>query len=430
MSFLLLLFPLVSAQTDPVLTPEQIHLSFGEDDFSMYVMWATLNQTLNPYVEYTLVGAGSQVVTVPAETRIYANVVYDWESAPLIAYWAEMTGLELGQYYRYRVGSSMGMSDYFTFRSKRDFTTGPPAKMIWLGDWGTGPEMDPTLDKLIFETQGYQYDALMHMGDFAYELNSRNGTNGNDFMNAIQPIAAHLPYMGCQGNHEGPEHYCTEQWVNRFKFPNNSSNFYYSFDLGFMHIAAVSTELAYELDPKNDDQMKWLENDLASVDRNKTPWVIVTGHRPTYCSANMTTDPYSIEAIPWDRHNTDCLHSAPIMREQFESLFYQYKVDIELYGHVHSYERMNPVYNNQSQPAAYIGDHEVQGATAPVVIISGMPGQGESYAPPSPTPLPWSANQDTQKGYGILTALSPDTIMWEEVASGNRTVLDYLVLRK
>ena len=31
-------------------------------------------------------------------------------------------------------------------------------------------------------------------------------------------------------------------------------------------------------------QYKWLENDLKSVDRSKTPFVMVGGHRPMYCS--------------------------------------------------------------------------------------------------------------------------------------------------
>jgi hypothetical protein len=31
-------------------------------------------------------------------------------------------------------------------------------------------------------------------------------------------------------------------------------------------------------------QHEWLENDLKSVNRSKTPWVVFTGHRPMYCS--------------------------------------------------------------------------------------------------------------------------------------------------
>jgi len=31
-------------------------------------------------------------------------------------------------------------------------------------------------------------------------------------------------------------------------------------------------------------QYKWLENDLKNVDREKTPWVVLGGHRPMYSS--------------------------------------------------------------------------------------------------------------------------------------------------
>ena len=31
----------------------------------------------------------------------------------------------------------------------------------------------------------------------------------------------------------------------------------------------------------------WLENDLRNVDRKKTPWVIIAGHRAMYSSASF-----------------------------------------------------------------------------------------------------------------------------------------------
>jgi hypothetical protein len=35
---------------------------------------------------------------------------------------------------------------------------------------------------------------------------------------------------------------------------------------------------------KDYEQIQWLAKDLASVDRTKTPWVIVMSHRPMYSS--------------------------------------------------------------------------------------------------------------------------------------------------
>ena len=37
-------------------------------------------------------------------------------------------------------------------------------------------------------------------------------------------------------------------------------------------------------DNKAYEQYQWLANDLASVDRSKTPWVFAMSHRPMYSS--------------------------------------------------------------------------------------------------------------------------------------------------
>ena len=56
----------------------------------------------------------------------------------------------------------------------------------------------------------------------------------------------------------------------------------YSFDYGMVHFIMMSTE--HDFSPES-QQYLWLEKDLQSVDRSKTPWVIIGGHRAMYCSA-------------------------------------------------------------------------------------------------------------------------------------------------
>ncbi len=46
------------------------------------------------------------------------------------------------------------------------------------------------------------YDAVLHVGDFGYDMVDDQGKVGDAFMNQIQDIAAYLPYMTCVGNHE------------------------------------------------------------------------------------------------------------------------------------------------------------------------------------------------------------------------------------
>ncbi|WVZ06396.1 hypothetical protein V8G54_019742 [Vigna mungo] len=80
------------------------------------------------------------------------------------------------------------------------------------------------------------------------------------------------------------------------------------------------------------EQYKWLERDLASVDRLITPWLIATWHPPWYSS--------------YEVHYKE----AECMRVEMENLLYSYGVDIVFNGHVHAYERSNRVYNYSLDP--------------------------------------------------------------------------------
>lgn len=65
------------------------------------------------------------------------------------------------------------------------------------------------------------------------------------------------------------------------------------------------------------EQYLWIKNDLTSVNRSLTPFIIVGAHRPMYCSGNYTSD-YIMS-----------LH----LQEELEDLFYQTKVNLALWGH-------------------------------------------------------------------------------------------------
>jgi 3',5'-cyclic AMP phosphodiesterase CpdA len=70
------------------------------------------------------------------------------------------------------------------------------------------------------------------------------------------------------------------------------------------------------------EQYKWLERDLANVDRSVTPWLVATWHPPWYSS--------------YKAHYRE----AECMRVEVEDLLYSYGVDIVFNGHV-SYPKPN-----------------------------------------------------------------------------------------
>lgn len=79
------------------------------------------------------------------------------------------------------------------------------------------------------------------------------------------------------------------------------------------------------------EQYRFIENCLASVDRQKQPWLIFLAHRVLgYSSASFYVDEGSF--------------AEPMGRDSLQSLWQKYKVDIAIYGHVHNYERTCPIY--------------------------------------------------------------------------------------
>ncbi|KAK9816855.1 hypothetical protein WJX72_006186 [[Myrmecia] bisecta] len=109
-----------------------------------------------------------------------------------------------------------------------------------------------------------------------------------------------------------------------YKGSNSSSPLWYSVDVGPVHIISLSN---YDDFSPGSPQYKFLTQDLAKVDRTKTPWLIATWHAPWYSSY---TTHYK---------ETEC------MRQSMETMMYEAGVDVVFNGHLHEYERTNPVYN-------------------------------------------------------------------------------------
>lgn len=101
--------------------------------------------------------------------------------------------------YIYHCGSKLGWSSEFWFRTPPIETEWSPHVAIF-GDMGN--ENAASLPRLQEEAQRRIYDAIIHVGDFAYDMNSENARVGDEFMRQIEPLAAYVPYMVCPGNHE------------------------------------------------------------------------------------------------------------------------------------------------------------------------------------------------------------------------------------
>lgn len=171
--------------------------------------------------------------------------------------------------------------------------------------------------------------------------------------------------------------------------PGGSENHMYSFNLGTVHFIGFSTEAYYFFNYGIKllvNQYEWLERDLIEANkpenREQRPWIVTFGHRPMYCSNENGRD--------CTRFNTLVRVGLPITHFfGLEDLFYKHGVDVEIWAHQHSYERLWPIYNYTVYNGSYTEPYKNPGA--PVHFVTGSAGcrEGQSEFPKNVPP--WSA---------------------------------------
>lgn len=153
------------------------------------------------------------------------------------------------------------------------------------------------------------------------------------------------------------------------------NNHFWSVDLGPAHILMFSTEFYYYTQygtEQIEQQYRFIEADLkrANANRKQRPWIIVMGHRPMYC---LKKDEECLKETMERPELRQGVADGPDKANKMfglENLFYQYGVDIQIYGHEHFYGRLLPVYQGVTlNGTGHGGAYDSPGA--PVHIITG-----------------------------------------------------------
>ncbi|XP_062162188.1 probable inactive purple acid phosphatase 2 [Alnus glutinosa] len=379
--------------------PEQIHLAFTEKDDEMRVMFVTERGDEKQYVRY---GDREDRLDGVAEARVGryeredmcespANESVGWRDPGWI-HDGVMRKLKKGVRYYYQVGSDTGgWSAIQSFVSRNEDSDETIAFLF--GDMGTATPYSTflrTQDESIatmkwilrdIEALGDKPAFVSHIGDISYARGY--AWLWDQFFTQIEPVASKVAYHVCIGNHEynWPSQPWRPDWSQRiygtdgggecgvpyslkFHMPGNSSeptgtrapatkNLYYSFDMGAVHFVYMSTETNFL---PGSSQYNFLKHDLESVDRNKTPFVVVQGHRPMYTTSHEYRDTPLRER----------------MLQHLEPLFVKNNVTLALWGHVHRYERFCPVNNST---CGSMGLNEENWEAFPVHVVIGMAGQ-------------------------------------------------------
>jgi len=384
--------------------PEHVHIAYGGNPYEIVVTWSTRNQSNESLVEYGIGGLikrsfGWSTLFVSGENGTKSQYIHN----------VNLRQLTPGSKYVYHCGSDQGWSDMFWFTTSPDESTWSPQLAIF-GDLGN--ENAKSLPHLQEEVQRGMYDAILHVGDFAYDMDSESGRVGDEFMKQIQPIAAYVPYMTCAGNHE--EAYNFSNYKARFSMPGSSEGLWYSFNLGPAHFIAISTEVYYFVEYGLKlliKQYEWLEQDLkeatAAENRSVRPWIVLFGHRPMYCS---------------NADHDDCTHYGTFTRVGvpfvhwfgLEKLLNDYGVDVVIWAHEHSYERLWPLYDYTVRNGSY--EEPYRNPRAPVHLISGSAGCKEETSPFRGDLPYWSAFRSTDYGYMRMQIVNRTHLYTEQIS--------------
>lgn len=339
--------------------------------------------------------------------------------------------------YTYKIGHLLSSGSYvwskmYSFRSSPYPGQDSLQRVIIFGDMGKAerdgsneysnyqPGALNTTDQLIKDLK--DIDIVFHIGDITYA----NGyiSQWDQFTAQVEPIASTVPYMIASGNHErdwpgtgsfyggtdsGGE--CGVLAETMFYVPaENRAKFWYSTDYGMFHFCIADTEHDWR---EGSEQYRFIEQCLASADRQKQPWLIFAAHRVLGYSSDKY---YGLEGS----------FEEPMGRESLQKLWQKYKVDIAFYGHVHNYERSCPIYQNKcvsSEKSHYSGT--VNGT---IHVVVG--GAGSHLSEFSPLNTTWSVYKDYDWGFTKLTAFNHSSLLFEYKKSSNGEVYDSFTISR
>jgi hypothetical protein len=412
--------------------PEQIKLAWTENEHEMRVSWVTYWATAS-LIKYRpiLCEAESSFVTVEGTSSKFNEgnstvARYQWIHTGV------MTNLTADCFYEYSVGNGLFTSKLLTFSGRTPDYQLPydldPASILLFGDLGTGEIAQATKQLLYEEANLGTYDAIVHIGDFAYNLHSDSGEVGDTYLRMVEPVVSRTAYMTIPGNHE--DHDNATHYKTRFQMPNNGDNegtgYFYSFNLGPAHIVLFNTETVLDSKQANETltQMNWLKEDLAQANKERDirPWVILGSHHPLYCSVDwLSTSGGNLKS------NSDCGVDTLKLQAVFEDLFYENAVDLYFQAHVHNYERDAAIYKNLTVASDYDSENLMINPKAPIYITSGNAGNYEGHNDPaSPTPQYWARFLSNDYGYGRIVVHNSTHLYWEQISSPDRRVIDHL----
>jgi hypothetical protein len=352
------------APVSATIAPKHVHASFASDPSTSFaVNWkgdpmATLTQLIYSTDQSAVTNATGVGSGVAVQNGHSFDVIssLDQTSVDVHVQEVHVCGLKPSTTYFYKVGNANAWSKVFSLTTAPATGSTTEFKFAVAGDARndtmTFAKAEAAIQARAPLFQVFSGDAV-DLGIIQTEWDLFFEATSGDVL--ASDVLASIPAMMTDGNHES----LAVNYLAQFALPQQSGGgevpptatgkptlkAWYSFDYGNVHFLDLndSTENG---DTITGAEATWMDSDLSHVDRSKTPWIIVIHHQPIYSCDNT--------------HGSDTTLGAA-----WQPYFDKYQVDLVLNGHVHNYQRSNPVRgSNVNAPAG-------QGT---VYIVSGSVG--------------------------------------------------------
>jgi 3',5'-cyclic AMP phosphodiesterase CpdA len=306
--------------------PDRIVLTWrGDPATTQAVTWRTDTSVRRSVAEIAIAidsGRDLKAESKPAFTDVFSSSLGDAHYHEV-----EFTGLSPDTLYAYRVGDGVNWSEWFHFRTASREPR--PFSFIYFGD--AQNDIREHWSRVFREAfrEAPRAAFTLHAGDLVSE--GHNDDQWGEWFGAPAWVNATIPVVATPGNHEyrpppgskepkAPS-ILSRNWRPQFALPENGpadlpelAETTYYLDYQGARIVSLNSN------KKQAEQVGWLREVLR---RKPQRWTVVTFHHPIFSPAR-------------DRDNAT-------LRDAWKPVFDEFKVDLVLTGHDHTYARSGDV---------------------------------------------------------------------------------------